>query len=117
MDRSQKLFNMIFADIYPLYLQKVAKKGRTQEELDFVLMWLTGYDAEGLQRQLDSKVTLQAFFDNAPQINPAAKSIKGIICGIRIEDIQDSLMQKIRWIDKLVDDLAKGKNIADTYKL
>ena len=104
-----KVFSYPFADIYPLYLQKAQKKGRTKEEVDTVICWLTGYDEPGLARQLDSGADLKAFFENAPRINPASSLIKGVVCGIRVEEIQDPLMQKIRYMDKLIDELAKGK--------
>ena len=100
---------MSFSSIYPLYIQKAEKKGRTKEEVDTVICWLTGYDAESLQHQIDEKVDLETFFSEAPRINPNVSKITGLICGYRVEDIQDKLMQKIRYMDKLVDELAKGK--------
>ena len=106
---NHRIFNMAFASIYPLYEQKIARKGRTKAELDTVISWLTGYDASGLATQIKTGATLEAFFANAPQMNPNASQIKGVICGVRVEDIADPLMQKIRWMDKLVDELAKGK--------
>ncbi len=102
---------MTFASIYPHYIQKVEKKGHTQEELDVILHWLTGYDKKLLQKQIDSKVDLETFFEEAPQINPNVTKIKGIICGHRVEEIEDKLMQKIRYMDKLVDELARGKKM------
>jgi hypothetical protein len=110
MDYS-RVFKMIFANIYPLYIEKVEKKGRTIAELDEVLMWLTGYTAKTLQGQIDKKVDLQTFFAEAPQLNPNVSKITGVICGYRVEDIEDPLMQKIRYMDKLVDELAKGKKM------
>ena len=107
--KNDKLFKMTFASIYPLYLQKIERKGRTKHELDTVIHWLTGYDEAGLALQLDNKADLVTFFNNAPQINPNAPQIKGVICGVRVEEIEDKLMQQIRWLDKLVDELAKGK--------
>lgn len=100
---------MSFAGIYPLYIQKAEKKGRTKEEVDTVICWLTGYDKQTLQQQIDHKTDLETFFAQAPQINPNASKITGIICGYRVEEIEDPLMQKIRYMDKLVDELAKGK--------
>jgi len=100
---------MTFASIYPLYIQKIERKGRTKPELDTVICWLTGYDETGLAMQITNEVDLEAFFASAPQINPNAPLIKGVICGVRVEEIEDPLMQKIRWMDKLVDELAKGK--------
>ena len=102
---------MSFATIYPLYLAKVEKKGRTKEQLDKIICWLTGYNLGGLQHQIDSGATLESFFATAPQINPNASQITGVICGCRIEDIEDGLMQNIRRMDKLVDELAKGKAV------
>ena len=100
---------MFFSMIYPLYIQKVEKKGRTKEELDQVICWLTGYDEKGLQSQMDKNVDLEAFFAQAPEMNPKSSEIKGVICGVRVEEIEEPLMQQIRWMDKLVDELAKGK--------
>jgi hypothetical protein len=102
---------MSFASIYPLYIQKVEKKGRTKEELDTVLFWLTGYNKQTLQKQIDKKTDLESFFAQAPQLNPNVSKITGVICGYRVEDIEDKLMQKIRYMDKLVDELAKGRKM------
>ncbi|EOI03128.1 hypothetical protein UAY_00875 [Enterococcus moraviensis ATCC BAA-383] len=107
--KNQRVFAMSFASIYPLYIKKVEKKGRTQAEVDEILIWLTGYDEAGLQKQIEDKVTLETFFADAPKINPNVSLIKGVICGYRVEDIEDELMQKIRYMDKLIDELAKGK--------
>jgi len=106
-----RIFKMSFAKIYPLYQQKLAKKNRTTAELDQVITWLTGYDAPALQRQLEQQVTIKAFFAAAPRLNPNAHLITGVICGVRVEDIADPLMQQIRYLDKLVDELAKGKSM------
>jgi hypothetical protein len=92
-----------------LYVQKATRKGRTQEEVDRVICWLTGYDQAGLQRQIELKTTLEEFFAQAPAINPNSSLIKGVICGVRVEKIEDPLMRRIRQMDKLVDELAKGK--------
>jgi hypothetical protein len=92
-----------------MYIQKVERKGRTKEEVDTVIKWLTGYDDRGLQAQLDKEVDIETFFAEAPQMNPNTSKITGVVCGIRVEEIEDPLMQKVRWLDKLVDELAKGK--------
>lgn len=100
---------MAFASVYPHYVAKVEKKGRTKEELHAVIQWLTGYDEKALQQQIDKKVDFETFFARAPRMNPNVSKITGLICGIRVEEIEDKLMQKIRYLDKLVDELAKGK--------
>src|SRR5690349_19866425 len=104
-----RVFKMSFAGVYPHYINKVEKKGRTKEELDTIIRWLTGYDQKALQKQIDSKIDFETFFAEAPQLNPNASKITGVICGYRVEDMQDKLMQKIRYLDKLVDEPAKGK--------
>ena len=104
-----RVFKMSFAGVYPHYIHKVEKKGRTIEELEAVIFWLTGYDKQSLQRIIDQKTDLETFFAEAPQINPNVSKITGVICGYRVEDIEDKLMQQIRYMDKLVDELAKGK--------
>lgn len=106
-----RVFKILFSSVYPLYIEKVEKKGRTKEELDTVLCWLTGYSEKTLQQQIDKKNDLQTFFAEAPQINPNVSKITGVICGYRVEEIEDKLMQKIRYMDKLVDELAKGKTM------
>ena len=106
-----KVFKMSFASIYPMYLQKIERKGRSKEELDQVIYWLTGYDEQGLQKQIDQGVDMETFFAEVPQLNENVSLIKGVICGYRVEDIEDPLMQKIRYLDKLVDELAKGKKM------
>lgn len=106
-----RVFAMSFASIYPLYIKKVEKKGRTQEELDTVIFWLTGYNKQTLQQQIDKKNDLETFFAQAPQMNPNVSKITGLICGYRVEEIRDKLMQKIRYMDKLVDELAKGRTM------
>ena len=106
-----KVFKMSFASIYPMYLQKIERKGRSKEELDQVIYWLTGYDEQGLQKQIDQGVDMETFFAEVPQLNENVSLIKGVICGYRVEDIKDPLMQKIRYLDKLVDELAKGKKL------
>jgi len=106
-----KVFKMSFASIYPMYLQKIERKERSKEELDQVIYWLTGYDEQGLQKQIDQGVDMETFFAEVPQLNENVSLIKGVICGYRVEDIEDPLMQKIRYMDKLVDELAKGKKL------
>lgn len=100
---------MPFASVYPLYIQKAEKKGRTKADVDAIILWLTGYDKEAFQDQIEKEVDFETFFEEAPKINPHASKITGMICGYRVEDIEDKLMQKIRYLDKLVDELAKGK--------
>lgn len=100
---------MTFASVYPLYVQKAEKKGRTKEEVDTIIFWLTGYDASGLQQQIEQKKDFETFFAEAPRIHPNASKITGVICGYRVEEIEDKLMQQIRYLDKLIDELAKGK--------
>jgi hypothetical protein len=100
---------MSFAGVYPHYITKAEKKGRTKEELDTIICWLTGYSQHALQEQIDKKVDFETFFAEAPEINPNVSKITGVICGYRVEEIEDKLMQKIRYLDKLVDELAKGK--------
>ena len=104
-----RIFKTAFASVYPFYIQKAEKKGRAKEEVDTVICWLTGYDEHGLRAQIEKEVDFETFFAEAPQINPNAHKITGAVCGVRVEEIEDPLMQKIRWLDKLVDELAKGK--------
>ena len=100
---------MSFASVYPLYLEKAERKGRSKAEVDEIIFWLTGYDETSLQRQIDGDVDLETFFLDAPLMNPKASLIKGLICGHRVEEIEDETMQKIRYLDKLIDELAKGR--------
>lgn len=109
--QNTRIYKMSFAGVYPHYIAKAEKKGRTKEEVDAIIFWLTGYNAKALQDILDNKVDFETFFSQAPQINPNASKITGVICGYRVEDIQDKLMQQIRYLDKLVDELAKGKKM------
>lgn len=104
-----RVFKMPFATVYPLYIQKAEKKGRTKAEVDTVIYWLTGYNEQTLQQQINNKVDFETFFNQAPQINPNAHKITGVVCGCRVEEVEDELMRKIRYLDKLVDELAKGK--------
>ncbi|AQY50219.1 hypothetical protein PWEIH_03891 [Listeria weihenstephanensis FSL R9-0317] len=107
--KKPRIFTMSFASVYPLYITKVEKKGRTKAEVDEVIFWLTGYDEASLKQAVDEEVDFETFFEQAPEMNPNAALIKGVICGYRVEDIEDPLMQQIRYMDKLVDELAKGK--------
>ncbi len=116
MQKKPRVFTMSFASVYPLYVQKAEKKGRTQAEVDQVIRWLTGYTAKQLQRALDSKVDFEMFFAQAPRLNPNVELITGVVCGVRVETITDPLMQKIRYLDKLVDELAKGKTMASILR-
>jgi hypothetical protein len=104
-----QIFSMPFAKVYPLYVQKAERKDRTKKEVDQIICWLTGYDQAGLKRQIKQESDLETFFAEAPQMHPNCGLIKGVVCGIRVEDIDDPLMQKIRYLDKLIDELAKGK--------
>jgi hypothetical protein len=106
-----RIFTMPFSSIYPLYIQKAERKGRTKAEVDEIIFWLTGYDEHSLQQQIIKEVNLEAFFKQAPRINPNAALIKGVICGYRVEEIEDELMRQIRYLDKLIDELAKGKTM------
>lgn len=104
-----RVYRILFSSVYPLYIQKAEKKGRTKEEVDTLIFWLTGYNKKTLQEQIDKKTDLETFFAQAPAMNPNASKITGVICGYRIEEIEDKLMRKIRYLDKLIDELAKGK--------
>jgi hypothetical protein len=103
------IFAMKFARVYPLYVQKAEGKNRTKEEVDKIICWLTGYNQAGLQQQIEQENDFETFFAQAPAIHPNSSLIKGVVCGIRVEEIEDPLMQKIRYLDKLIDELAKGK--------
>ena len=107
--QNTRVFKMSFAGVYPHYVQKAEKKGRTKAEVDTIICWLTGYDQNTLQQQIDNKTNLETFFAQAPQLNPNVTKITGVICGYRVEEIEDKLMQKIRYMDKLIDELAKGR--------
>ncbi len=106
---NERVFRMSFASVYPHYVTKVEKKGRTKEELHTVIHWLTGYDEKALQKVIDNKTDFRTFFAEAPRLNPNVGLITGLICGYRVEEIEDPLMQKVRYLDKLVDELAKGR--------
>ena len=107
--KNERVYKMAFSAVYPLLVQKAEKKGRTKEEVDAVICWLTGYDKSGFQAQIDKAADYETFFAEAPQMNANAGKITGVVCGVRVETIEDPLMQKVRWLDKLVDELAKGK--------
>ncbi len=109
--KTDRIYKILFSSVYPLYIQKVEKKERTKEELDTVIKWLTGYDDKQIKEQIEKKVDFQTFFEEAPQINLNASKITGVICGYRVEEIEDPLIQKLRYLDKLVDELAKGKKM------
>lgn len=106
-----RVYKMPFSTVYPLYIKKVERKGRTKEEVDTVIFWLTGYNQQTLQEQIDKNNDFETFFDQAPQINPNVSKITGVICGYRVEEIEDALIQKVRYMDKLVDEIAKGKSM------
>ena len=108
---NERVFAMSFAGVYPHYVKKAERKGRTKEELDEVIRWLTGYTKAGLAKQIEKRTSFREFFETAPKFNPNAALIKGVVCGIRVEEIEDPLMKKIRYLDKLVDELAKGKKM------
>lgn len=107
-----RIFSTAFAKVYPLYLQKAGRKNRTKAEVDQLICWLTGYDAAGLDQQLSAQTDIKTFFAKAPAFQPKAALIKGVVCGVRVETVEDPLMQKIRYLDKLIDELAKGKTLA-----
>ena len=109
--KPEKVFALTFAGVYPHYVKKAETKGRTKEELDEVIGWLTGYSRAGLEKVIKEKADLRTFFEKAPKMNPNASLITGVVCGIRVENIEDPLMQKIRYMDKLIDELAKGKKM------
>ena len=104
-----RIYRMSFASVYPHYVAKAGKKGRTKAEVDEIIRWLTGYDQKELEAQLDKKTDFETFIAEAPRLNPSRASIKGVICGVRVEDIKEPTMQEIRYLDKLIDELAKGK--------
>ena len=108
---NDRVFALVFASVYPHYLKKAEMKGRTKEELDEVIRWLTGYTKAGLAKQIEKRTSMRDFYEKAPKFNPNASLIKGVVCGIRVEEIEDPLMQKIRYLDKLVDELAKGRKM------
>ena len=106
---AHRIFAMPFAVVYPAYVKKAERKGRTKDEVDRIICWLTGYDPAGLKQQIERKVDIQAFFAQAPAMNPKRTLVTGVVCGVRVEEVEDPLMQEIRQLDKLVDELAKGR--------
>jgi hypothetical protein len=110
MDKA-KIYAMPFATVYPLYIKKAERKGRTKAEVDTIIYWLTGYNKQSLQKQVDKKANFEAFFAEAPQMNPNASKITGVICGYRVEVIEDKVVQQMRYLDKLIDELAKGRTM------
>jgi len=106
---THRIYSTSFASVYPLYVAKAQNKERTQAEVDEIICWLTGYDADGLEAQLDNQVDCETFFADAPEMNPSRSLITGVVCGIRVEDIEEPTMREIRYLDKLIDELARGK--------
>lgn len=104
-----RLFSMPFAKVYPMYVQKAERKGRTKKDVDKIIGWLTGYTPAGLRKQIDSEADIAAFFAKAPRMNPNVSLITGVVCGVRVEEVEDPLMRKVRYLDKLIDELAKGR--------
>ena len=115
-DKKPRIFSMAFARVYPLYVQKAERKGRTRAEVDQIITWLTGYDRDALQGVIDAEVDLDTFFADAPALNPNVALITGVVCGVRVEEVADPLMQKIRYLDKLIDELARGKKMASILR-
>lgn len=111
MKDNTRVYRMSFASVYPHYINKAEKKGRTKAEVDEIIFWLTGYDELALRRQIDDKTDFETFFAHAPRINPNVSKITGVICGYRVEEIEDKLMQQVRYLDKLIDELSKGKSM------
>jgi hypothetical protein len=109
--RKHRIYAISFASVYPLYIVKAEKKGRTKAEVDEIIHWLTGYDQDGLKVELNKQTDLETFYAEAPHPNPSRALIKGVICGVRVEDIEDPIMQEIRYLDKLIDELARGKSM------
>lgn len=104
-----RIYKMAFASVYPAYIAKAEKKGRTKSEVDQIIRWLTGYDQKGLEAEIKKKTDIEAFFAAAPKMNPDRALIKGVVCGVRVENVEEPLMREIRYLDKLIDELAKGK--------
>lgn len=111
-----RIFKMPFASVYPMYVTKAERKGRTKDEVDEVICWLTGYDRAGLKKQIEDNTDFRSFFGSAPAMNPNSHLITGVVCGVRVENVEDPLMKKIRLLDKLVDELAKGKAMAKVLR-
>ena len=113
----KRVYAMTFAKVYPMYITKVERKGRTKEEVDEVIRWLTGYTPSKLKAQIDKQTNFEMFFKNAPKLNPSRKQITGMICGVRVEDIEDPIMREVRYLDKLIDALAKGRPMEKIKRL
>lgn len=113
---SQKIYNMKVSGVYPHYITKAEKKGRTKEEVDEIMGWHTGYSQTELESQLKKEVSFETFFNEAPQLNPDRKKVTGVICGIRVEDIEDPIVQEVRYLDKMIDELAKGKALNKIFR-
>ncbi|AUW59006.1 DUF2200 domain-containing protein [Sphingobium sp. SCG-1] len=111
-----RIYSISFASIYPHYVAKAEKKGRTQAEVDEIISWLTGYTRQGLDAEFEKKTSFEDFFGHAPQLNPSRKLIRGTVCGVRVEDIEDPLMREIRYLDKMIDELAKGKAMEKIFR-
>ena len=111
MNNNTRVYRMSLASVYPHYIQKAEKKGRTKAEVDEIIFWLTGYDEQSLQQHLDNKTDFETFFTQAPNLNPNVSKITGVICGYPVEEIEDKVIQKVRYLDKLVDELAKGRSM------
>lgn len=111
MPQTHRIYKMSFASVYPLYIQKAEKKGRTKTEVDMIICWLTGYSQKELNNQLNKEVNFETFITSAPQLNPSRTLIQGVVCGIRVEDVKEPTMREIRYLDKMIDELAKGKVI------
>lgn len=109
--KNHKIYTMSFGSVYPLYINKVERKGRTKAEVDEIITWLTGYSLDDINKLIEDEVTFEKFFEDAPNFNENAKLITGVICGIRVEEIEEPLMQKIRYLDKIIDELARGKKL------
>lgn len=106
-----KIYKMSFSTVYPLYIKKAERKDRTKEEVDEIILWLTGYSQAELEEQIEKEVNFEEFFEQATELNPARREVKGVICGVRVEEIEEPLMQEIRYMDKMIDELAKGKKM------
>lgn len=106
-----RIYKMPFAKVYPMYIQKAERKGRTKKEVDQIICWLTGYTPAALKKQIEKEVDFETFYGRAPKLNPNVKLIKGVVCGVRVEEVEDPLMRKIRYLDKLIDELAKGREM------
>jgi hypothetical protein len=109
--KTHRIYKMSFASVYPLYVAKAEKKGRTKAEVDTIICWLTGYGKEQLESQIESETDFETFFADAPELNPARELIKGVVCGVRVEEVEEPTMREIRYLDKLIDELAKGKKM------